>query len=118
VITATWSCNEKNSAISFSHGLVVSGLPTCRQAAASTVFRISWLGAWSLAAVVAALAWIWLNPRAFGPAADDSAWISKGVLGERLWAHRDQQPVPERHRIVPHVLNLAQLTQIFRGMPM
>jgi len=71
-----------------------------------------WLGAWSLAAVVAALAWIWLNPRAFGPAADDSAWISKGVLGERLWAHRDQQPVPERHRIVPHVLNLAQLSGV------
>ena len=72
-----------------------------------------WLGWWSLVPVTGALAWIWLNPRAFGPAADDSAWITKGVLGERLWANRDRVPVPQRHRIVPHVLNLAQLA----GLP-
>jgi len=71
-----------------------------------------WWGPWSLVAVAVALAWIWLNPRAFGPAADDSAWMTKGVLGERLWANRDRVPVPERHRIVPKVLNLAQLSGV------
>ncbi len=72
-----------------------------------------WLGWWSLIPVAGALAWIWLNPRAFGPAADDSAWITKGVLGERLWVNRDRVPVPERHQTVPHILNLAQLA----GLP-
>ena len=76
------------------------------------VWSRAWWGWFSLVAVTAALAWIWLNPRAFGPAADDAAWITKGVLGERLWANRDQQPVPERHRVVPHVLNLAQLSGV------
>jgi hypothetical protein len=71
-----------------------------------------WWGPWSLVAVAVALAWIWLNPRAFGPAADDSAWMTKGVLGERLWANRDRVPVPERHRIVPKILNLAQLSGV------
>jgi hypothetical protein len=32
-------------------------------------------------------------------------WASRGVLGERVWLNRDTAPVPERHRIVPHVLN-------------
>ena len=76
------------------------------------IWSRAWWGWFSLVAVAAALAWIWLNPRAFGPAADDSAWITKGVLGERLWANRDRVPVPERHRVVPHVLNLAQLSGV------
>jgi len=73
------------------------------------VWSREWWGPWSLIPVAGALVWVWLNPRAFGPAADDSAWITKGVLGERLWSNRDREPVPERHRFVPHVLNLAQL---------
>jgi hypothetical protein len=32
-------------------------------------------------------------------------WASRGVLGERVWLNRDAVPVPERHRVVPHVLN-------------
>ena len=84
---------------------VVTVLPLLAVAIWSRV----WWGPWSLIPVAGALAWIWLNPRSFGPAADDSAWMSKGVFGERLWSNRNRVPVPARHRRVPHVLNIAQL---------
>ena len=32
-------------------------------------------------------------------------WASRGVLGERVWLNRDVVPVPEHHRVAPHVLN-------------
>lgn len=67
----------------------------------------AWLGWWSAVPVAAALAWTWLNPRVFPPARSDASWISKGVFGERLWARRDAMPVPEHHRLVPHLLNAA-----------
>ena len=65
-----------------------------------------WLGAWSWAAVVVALAWMWANPRVFDRPKTMSHWASRGVLGERVWLNRDAVPVPERHRVVPHVLNV------------
>lgn len=37
---------------------------------------------WQIAAVAA---WLWLNPRVFPPARDDSAWITQTVLGEQRW---------------------------------
>jgi hypothetical protein len=67
----------------------------------------AWIGWWSLLPIAAALAWTWLNPRAFPPAPSDAAWITKGVFGERFWARRDEVPIPERHRLAPHLLNGA-----------
>lgn len=32
------------------------------------------------------------------------SWASRGVLGERVWLNRDVVPVPEHHRVAPHVL--------------
>lgn len=74
------------------------------------IWSRAWIGHWSLIAVAGALWWIWYNPRAFGPAKDDHAWMSKCVLGERLWSNRKAVPVPERHRRLPNVLNLVSLT--------
>ena len=56
-----------------------------------------------------AILWIWLNPRAFSGARDDTAWVTKAVIGERFWTNRHQQPVPDRHRLIPHILNIASL---------
>jgi hypothetical protein len=72
-----------------------------------------WLGWGCLAPVALAVLWIWANPRAFGPARDDSAWITRRVLEERFWAGRVKLEVPERHRKLPHVLNVVSLS----GMP-
>jgi hypothetical protein len=63
-----------------------------------------WLGWWALVPLALVLLWLWANPRAFAPATSDAAWITKGVLGERIWVERDRQALPERHRRVPRVL--------------
>lgn len=76
----------------------------------AAVWSRSWLGYWSLVPIAVALWWIWFNPRAFGPAQDDHAWITKCVLGERFWSNRKEIPVPERHRRIPNVLNIASLS--------
>lgn len=67
----------------------------------------AWLGWWSLLPIGVALLWTWLNPRMFPAPRSDAAWITRGVWGERLWAHRDALPVPAHHRRIPHVLNAA-----------
>jgi len=69
------------------------------------VWSRNWLGAWSWAGIVASLAWMWANPRVFRRPKTLENWASRGVLGERVWLNRDVVPVPERHRVVPHVLN-------------
>lgn len=67
----------------------------------------AWFGPWSLLPIAAAIAWTWVNPRAFPPATSDSPWMTRGVLGERLWAHRDTLPVPQHHQLAPHLLNMV-----------
>lgn len=76
----------------------------------AAIWSRAWLEYWSLVPLGLVLWWIWFNPRAFGPAKNDHAWITKGVLGERFWVDRTSVPVPERHRVVPNVLNIASLS--------
>ena len=71
------------------------------------IWSRNWLGWWSWAAVAAAVAWMWANPRVFHRPKNMDNWASRGVLGERVWLNRDAVPVPERHRVVPHVLNVV-----------
>lgn len=82
---------------------------TCLPLLVLAIWSRTWLGWWSLAPIAVALLWIWANPRAFGPARDDSAWITKGVFGERFWSLRATDPVPDRHRKLPHFLNAVAL---------
>jgi hypothetical protein len=64
-----------------------------------------WIGWGALVPGVAALLWTWGNPRLFGRPASLESWASKAVLGERVWVHRGDRPVSERHRLVPNLLN-------------
>lgn len=64
----------------------------------------AWIGWWALLPLALALAWTWLNPRIFPPPRRWDAWITRGVLGERLWLARDRVPVPAHHRRVPNLL--------------
>jgi len=65
----------------------------------------AWLGWWAVIPVALAVAWTFLNPVVFPRASTTDNWASKGVLGERVWANRDNVPVPEHHRRVPNLLN-------------
>lgn len=64
-----------------------------------------WIGHWWLAILAVLCAWLWINPRLFAPPRHWNAWITRGVLGERLWLARDTVPVPPRHRRLPKVLS-------------
>lgn len=44
-----------------------------------------WIGWWSLLPIGVTIFWMWLNPRAFPIPQSTSNWMSKGVLGERVW---------------------------------
>lgn len=83
---------------------------TCLPLLVLAIWSRAWIGYWSLVPIALALWWIWFNPRAFRPAKDDHAWITKCVLGERLWMNRRNVAIPQRHRTVPYVLNTASLS--------
>ena len=53
-----------------------------------SVWSRVWIGWWSVLFVAFVALWLWLNPRLFSAARDDSRWMSRGVFGEKLWAER------------------------------
>ncbi len=63
-----------------------------------------WLGWLSLLPIAISLVWMWLNPRLFSKPQTTNNWISKGVLGERVWLNRHSIPVPKHHQRVPNIL--------------
>ena len=71
---------------------------------AVAVWSRVWIGWWALVPVGAVLVWTWLNPRLFPPPVSTDNWMSKGVLGERIWLSRRDDP--ERARHVPVVRTL------------
>jgi hypothetical protein len=67
-----------------------------------------WIGWWALPAVAAVSVWIWLNPRIFPEPARLDAWMSRGVMGERiLLEHRDE--IPAGHARAAAVLGWLSL---------
>lgn len=66
-----------------------------------------WVDWWALAPIVALLLWVWLNPRVFPVPASTENWMSKGVLGERIWLARKDQPTPDHHTRMAHLLSLC-----------
>lgn len=66
-----------------------------------------WIGWWCLVPVAVLLVWTWVNPRAFPPPATTDAWMSRGVMGERVWLNRAAVPIPAHHAAWAGVLAWA-----------
>lgn len=66
-----------------------------------------WLGWGAVWPVLAVVVWTWVNPRLFGPPASNRAWMTKGVLGERVWLASGTSPIPSHHAQVGRSLNIA-----------
>ena len=57
-----------------------------------------WIGAWAWGAVVLVLVWIWLNPRAFPVPERFDNWMTRGVLGERVFLDHFEALAPHHQR--------------------
>lgn len=69
------------------------------------------IGGWALVAVAAALTWAWWSPRAFAPVRDARPWMTRAVLGERVFlSNRDA--VPSGHRRAALLLAAASVPGI------
>ena len=66
-----------------------------------------WLGWHSVWLILLVLLWTWVNPRLFGPPNSQGAWMTKGVLGERIWLARSSRPIPHHHEKIAQLLNIA-----------
>ncbi len=62
-----------------------------------------WIGGWAILAFALVLAWVWFNPRAFPPPKDYGSWMSRGVLGERIFLARDRYDIPAHHLRAAHL---------------
>ncbi len=65
---------------------------------------LCWGAVWPVLAVVT---WIWANPRLFQPPLHHNAWMTRAVLGERIWLNRGTRPVPSHHKQVAALLTYA-----------
>jgi hypothetical protein len=71
------------------------------------IWSRDWIGVHCLWFIAIVVVWTWINPRLFGPPASHDAWMTKGVLGERIWIARATTPIPSHHLVVTRLLNVA-----------
>ena len=71
-----------------------------------------WLGWWALVPVGLVILWTAFNTRLFPPPADYGGWMSRAVLGERIWLARDRFDVPDYHRMAANLATALSLIGI------
>lgn len=59
------------------------------------LYSAHWIGWWSLLPIALTVAWLVVNPRAFPPPKTADKWMTRGVLGERVFLNRKAVPIPE-----------------------
>jgi len=76
---------------------------------AVAVWSRVWIDWWALLPTGLVFLWAWLNPCLFSPPASTDNWMSKGVMGERIWLMRGEDPVLAHHASTIRVLMLLTL---------
>ncbi len=61
------------------------------------IWSRAWIGWWWLIPVAVVVLWLWLNARVFPAVDHPTAWASKGIYGEWVWATEFDR-VPAHHR--------------------
>ncbi|WP_108816578.1 DUF6653 family protein [Loktanella sp. Alg231-35] len=72
-----------------------------------------WLGWGAIWLILIVIVWTWVNPRLFGPPIHSHAWMTKAVLGERVWIDRGINPIPAHHVHVGRILMLVTGIGVF-----
>lgn len=67
-----------------------------------------WLGGYAWGAIALVVVWTWWNPRAFAPPRRFDAWMTRGVLGERVYLEH-QGDLPAHHRHMAKLLGYGAL---------
>lgn len=49
----------------------------------------------------------------YPPPKSDEAWMTQGVLGERIWLARASQPILDHHVRVTRLLNIVAVVSVF-----
>jgi len=62
------------------------------------IWSRGWIGWWSLVPIALVIVWVWINPRLFPPPASLDNWMSRGVLGERIWLADQEGTIAKHHR--------------------
>ncbi|MEM0898791.1 MAG: DUF6653 family protein [Pseudomonadota bacterium] len=70
------------------------------------IYSAHWMSWWALFPVSAVLVWTYLNPRVFSPPMTTQSWMTRGVLGERVFLNRKAVPIPAEHE------RMANLTTV------
>ena len=72
----------------------------------AAVWSRVWLGWWALVPVALVVLFVWLNPRLFPVPAQFGHWMSRGVIGERVYLEHRKE-IAAHHRRAALVLTWA-----------
>lgn len=61
------------------------------------LWSLWWISWWALLPISLIIIWIYINPRLFPPPTHTQSWVTKGVLGERVFINRKGVPIPDHH---------------------
>ncbi len=82
---------------------------TCLPLIVLAIYSRVWIGGWCVVPLALALLWTWVNPRLFAPPSSTDNWASKGVMGERIFLNRKENPVPRRYHRIAIITTLASV---------
>lgn len=75
------------------------------------IWSRTWIGWWCLAPLAVVVLWLWLNAHVFPPVDHPTAWASKGIYGEKIWATEPAR-VPAHHRRAFRIIALPGIAGV------